>query len=303
LWGRFPFDFDEECLRVSFTQASRRLQGGGLGPDDVLRAMHSGRLAAQRISASFAFKAVRVCSADVKAYRAELRSAQLVSFEQAQRLLHCKSGARRYLEAAGHLTPRLIVRRDRGTWRWYAREDIDGFKDRYVSAKQAANIVGCSVERMWYWARHGRLSPVGGPHIDKWSRYWFDREQLVAWRRKFLRAREAQELLQVSSATMFRWVQQGLIMRREGPFGGRRSWYDREQVEAVPHKRKLSWRVHSSRKSNRDTLVRRAPGLASASFPVDDMPHCANLHDATANLHDATANFADVQQTNKSTDR
>jgi DNA-binding transcriptional MerR regulator len=191
------------------------------------------RVAAQRPSTSCTFKAVRMYTAEVKAYRAELRSAQLVSYEQAQRLLHCKSGALRYLEAAGHLTPRLIERRDRDTWRWYAREDIDDFKHQYISAKQAATIIGCSVERVCYWARQGRITPVGAPHTDKWSRYWFDREQLVAWRRRLLRSREAQELLQVSPATIFRWVQQGILTRREGPFGGRRSWFEREQVEAL----------------------------------------------------------------------
>jgi predicted site-specific integrase-resolvase len=218
---------------ISIFQASRQLQGVGLGPADVLRAIRSGRLTAYRTSTSCMFKAVRMYTAEVKAYKAELRSAQLVSYEQAQRLLHCKSGALRYLEVAGHLTPRLIERRDRGTWRWYAREDIDDFKHQYISAKQAATIIGCSVERVCYWARQGRITPVGGPHTDKWSRYWFDREQLVASRHRLLRSCEAQELLQVSPATIFRWVQQGILTRREGLFGGRRSWFEREQVEAL----------------------------------------------------------------------
>jgi len=218
---------------IYFSKACYRLQSMGLGPDDVLRAIRCGRLPAHRTNTSLKFSAIRLRRADVTAFGAELRSVQFVSYRQAQRLLHCKSGALRYLEAVGRLIPRQIDHRGKHMRRWYARGDIDSFKHHYVSAKEASSIIGCSIDRIRHWTRQGHISAVGGPGIDNWTHYWFDREQLVAWRRRLLRPREAQEILQVSVATIFRWVQKGILIRREGPFGGRRSWYVREQVEAV----------------------------------------------------------------------
>jgi predicted DNA-binding transcriptional regulator AlpA len=112
---------------------------------------------------------------------------------------------------------------------WYRREDVDAFAERYVSAKEAATLVGCSELTVQSWARSGIIPAGSGPGIDGCHRYRFDKARLLEWREERMSYQEASQWLGQSRATLHRWIHQGKLTPLP-ECQGKSRWFARSAV-------------------------------------------------------------------------
>ena len=119
------------------------------------------------------------------------------------------------------------------TARWqYDPADVKSFVEQYVDSDGAASILEVTRIMVQQWARVGRLPAVTGPHINGSHSYRFPKEAIIWWRNERLTFGEAQALLQVSKATLQRWVKQGKLTPLKG-MGGKQRWFARWEVEEL----------------------------------------------------------------------
>jgi predicted site-specific integrase-resolvase len=261
MWGFMAADLDAALVRLigavpmrpapppTATGAERTLtvkqmqgvvSGASLRLPDLLVAIRDGVLPAQRVRRTLEVSSLRVALADALAFQAARRRAQgtgYLALEDVRQRLECSPETLRRLDAAGLLMPREKLRKGgKDFWR-YAPEDIVTFKACYVTADEAAAILGCSPMTVQVWARASRLPAISGLQIDGSRAYRFEKARLVAWRKRVLPRTTAMAMLGVHSTTIYRWMREGRLTPVDGPFG-RGPWFAWAEVEKLAEARR-----------------------------------------------------------------
>jgi len=127
-----------------------------------------------------------------------------------------------------------VASRDRENARYFDRAEIEGFWDTYVTARDAAAIVGVHVHQLLKWTRQGVFEGicVSGRSLDNAYAYLFDRMKLIRWREGHMTQRELVTALGVTRFTVHNWEKAGRFARI--PELGPAPWYARSATLIAP---------------------------------------------------------------------
>ncbi len=150
--------------------------------------------------------------------------------EEARKLLGVKDGTLARWVKAGLLTTCATY----AHVQYFHTSTIRQFTADYISSDEAAQILGIGKLAVQKWARTGRLatSCISGPDIDGTHAYLFNKEKLLHWRSERMTFGEASQLLEISGATLHRWVSERKIEPMED-MGGKQRWFSKEAALAM----------------------------------------------------------------------
>ncbi|MGZ3601065.1 MAG: helix-turn-helix domain-containing protein, partial [Ktedonobacterales bacterium] len=155
--------------------------------------------------------------------------AELLTMQEVRRHLHCSAATVHRWRRTHLLVP--IQERVVATKRqlWYRRQDVLDFAERYMTAEQAASLLGCNQLTVQSWARAGVLAAVSGPGIDGAHCYRFERSVLVRSRQKRVSAHEVEQQLGISKSTLHGWIRQGKLVPLPRA-AGQHCWFSGDDV-------------------------------------------------------------------------
>jgi len=209
---------------LTITDVLASLRAAGVGLPAVLRLAQSGKVAAHRLRDSIQLSDLRFDAASVEAFLAHHvpreGEARYTSTEVC-RLLRCTQVTLRLWAEAGLLTPLHVPDPASdgfglsdapavGT-AYYDGTDIDLFKERFVGAEEAAEVLGCHPTTLHAWVHAGKLDAALVRGGGKGDVFLFNRERLAALAAERVTGAEAARLLGVDVKTISNWVAQGFI--------------------------------------------------------------------------------------------
>jgi DNA-binding transcriptional MerR regulator len=227
------YSADDSCLTLS--QALRIVTPAGIALPALLQAVENGQVACVRVTEDLTLSGLRFERASLLTFVAEKRPAEhdnVLSKEEVRQRLHCSAST---LDR-WHKT-RLLVPCDQSMVgakrRWHYRsQDVATFAERFITAKEAAFLLGCNQLTVQNRARTGALPAVSGQHIDGSHSYRFERAALLRLRQERISSREVKQQLGISKATLHRWVRQGrLTPLTRGR--GKHCWFSAEEVRQL----------------------------------------------------------------------
>ncbi len=210
---------------LTLTDTLASLRAAGVGIPAVLRLAHSGEVAAHRLQDSIQLSGLRFDAASVEAFlarHAPKEGATRYTSTEVCRLLRCTQVTLRLWAEAGLLAP--LNTPDPATHRagasdapaagtaYYDATDIDLFKERYMGAEEAAEILGCHPTTLHAWVHAGKLDAALVRGGGKGDVFLFDRERLIALAAERVTGAEAARLLGVDVKTIGNWVARGFIV-------------------------------------------------------------------------------------------
>jgi hypothetical protein len=127
----------------------------------------------------------------------------------------------------GLISPAVIC----GSVQYFDREIVEEFIADHITTEEAAKILGVGKLTLQKWTRQERLSSacISGPYIDGYHSYIFHKGKLVQWRRERLTFGEAVQLLDISKATLHRWVEEGKVEALDD-MGGKQRWFSKQAI-------------------------------------------------------------------------
>ncbi len=220
---------------LTLGQALRIVSGAGIRLPTLLQAVQIGKVAGLRLTDEVTLSILRFERSKLLEYLEKQRPPEregLLSIQEVRRALHCSATALRRWHANRLLVPcQESMIGNKRSW-WYRRQDVMTFAEHYITASEAASLLGCKDLTVQRWTRAGMLPAITGPGIDGGHAYRFDRAALQEWRSERMTAPEVEQLLGISKATLHRWVQEGkLTPLVEGK--GRHRWF--AQTELTPY--------------------------------------------------------------------
>ncbi len=153
-----------------------------------------------------------------------------VSREDVTKLLKIKDITLARWVKFGLISPAAVY----GSAQYFDRETIEAFIADHITTEEAANLLGVGKLTVQKWTREGRLARacVGGPTVDGGHTYLFEKKKLVQWRKERLSFGEAVQLLEISKATLYRWVDEGKVKPLDD-MGGKQRWFSKQSVLAL----------------------------------------------------------------------
>jgi len=227
---------------LTLSQALRMVSATALSLLDVLQAIQTGHLPSFRASDTMTLTTLRFERTHLETWVVHHRhhdQNQLVTVEGVCHMLHC--GA---LTLQRWYTTKLLIpcqesmAGEKRRW-WYRREDVEAFAERYITAKEAASLVGCSELTIQSWARAGTIPAASGPGIDGCHSYRFEKSGLIAWREERMNYQEVQQWLGRSRATLHRWIHEGKL-KPLLECKGKSRWFARSAVLQLPQERSVT---------------------------------------------------------------
>ena len=198
----------------------------------VLQTLQSGQLVGFRLSDDVTLATLRIERIHLEAFMTERRRVErsdILSVEVVRRALHCSVRTLQRWHTSKLLEP--FQEHTSGTKRhWqYRRQEVQTFVERYITVREASDLLGCTRLTLQGWARAGILPAVSGPHVDGAHSYRFDKAVLTEWREHRLTSHEVAERLGISKPTLHRWVSQGKLSPLTGGKGKHR-WFAKEEI-------------------------------------------------------------------------
>jgi excisionase family DNA binding protein len=220
---------------LTLGQALRIVSGAGIRLPTLLQAVQKGQVAGIRLTNEVTLSLLRFERSKLLAYLEEQRPPEredTLSIQEVRHVLHCSATTLRRWRANRLLIPcQESMIGNKRSW-WYRRQDVMAFAERYITAPEAAALLGWTDLTVQRWTRAGMLPAITGPGIDGGHAYRFDKAALQQWRSERMTAPEVEQLLGISKATLHRWVQEGKLKPLvEGK--GRHRWF--AQTELAPY--------------------------------------------------------------------
>jgi excisionase family DNA binding protein len=239
LLGEVPLirfeDLEQSKQYYNLAQVQKVMSGVGFKLTQLLLAIQNGQLPAYRGHEDLRISSLRFDKDAVSAYVITVQQSKrsgLISSNEVYQRLHCKKKMLDRFAELGLLIPLPDLASDDRRIHWYAGQDVDAFLERYITCEQAAEIVGCTPVTIQKWARLGRLISVTGPNTSGNHSYRFEKAALIQWRQERLTVGEALKILQVSRATIDRWVQEGRLTPL-ADMGGKQRWFARAALQQL----------------------------------------------------------------------
>ena len=190
----------------------------------------------QPVTINFSWVPYFLLAHDLQQYIEDMKSENgWIGREEARRLLGVKDGTLARWVKGGLLTPCATF----AHVQYFQMSTICQFTADYIFSDEAAQILGIGKLAVQKWARTGRLaiSCIGGPDIDGSHAYLFDKEKLLCWRSERMTFGEVSQLLEISGATLHRWVSERKIEPLED-MGGKQRWFSKDAALAMREKAK-----------------------------------------------------------------
>jgi excisionase family DNA binding protein len=213
---------------LGLATAARMLAGIGLNAAGVLRYVLQGILPAYYTGdeEDFSLQSLVFLACDIHRLGEHIKTERdWMGRDDVARYLGIKDTTLKRRVESGLIVPVAVV----AGAQYFDRECIEEFVESYVTTDEAAEILGIKPLTVQSWARQGRLPAVTGPDIDGGHAYCFEKQTLVMWRYERLTSGEAQALLNVSKATLHRWVTLGKLTPLQD-MGGTQRWFARQDV-------------------------------------------------------------------------
>jgi len=222
---------------LTLGQALRVVSGAGIRLPTLLQAVQKGQVAGLRLTNEVTLSILRFERAKLLEYLEEHRPPEredMLSIQEVRRTLHCSATTLRRWRANRLLVPHQeSMIGNKRSW-WYRRQDVMAFAERYITASEAAALLGCTDLTVQRWTRAGMLPAITGPGIDGGHAYRFDKAALQQWRAERMTSHEVEQLLRISKPTLHRWIQEGkLTPLVEGK--GKHRWFARSEI--IHHQR------------------------------------------------------------------
>lgn len=121
-----------------------------------------------------------------------------------------------------------------GSAQYFDREIIEEFFANHITTEEAAKLLGVSKLTVQKWTRQGRLATacLNGSNVYVGHAYLFEKKKLLRWREERLSFGEAVQLLDVSKATLHRWVDEGKVKPLDD-MGGKQRWFSKQSILAL----------------------------------------------------------------------
>ncbi len=227
-----PDKIGEKDSFVDLTGAARLLFVVGLNAASVLSYVAEGKLRTY-FSANYDPKLTSLLfdRSDIQYCIQSLKlENRWVSREDVTKLLKVKDITLARWVKFGLISPAAVY----GSAQYFDRETIDAFIADHITTEEAANLLGVGKLTVQKWTREGRLARacVGGPTVDGGHAYLFEKKKLVQWRKERLSFGEAVQLLEISKATLHRWVDEGKVKPLDDT-GGKQRWFSKQSIVAL----------------------------------------------------------------------
>src|SRR5260370_3418464 len=227
-----PDQIGEKDSCVDLTGAARLLFVVGLNAASVLSYVAEGKLRTY-FSANYDPKLTSLLfdRSDIQYCIQSLKlENRWVSREDVTKLLKVKDITLARWVKFGLISPAAVY----GSAQYFDRETIDAFIADHITTEEAANLLGVGKLTVQKWTREGRLARacVGGPTVDGGHAYLFEKKKLVQWRKERLSFGEAVQLLEISKATLHRWVDEGKVKPLDDT-GGKHRWFSKQSIVAL----------------------------------------------------------------------
>ncbi len=148
-------------------------------------------------------------SRHIAAFRARYRTTR-----QAAALLGCAPATLRAWALAGQVLVACAPDAQGGHYR-FDKEALQAWRATVLTVEEVTVAAGVSADTVYRWVRDGHLTPIGGRSRQRW---WFLRAHVETWlgARAAWDARAVAVFLEISAATVYRWVAAGRLPTLRG---------------------------------------------------------------------------------------
>jgi len=220
---------EAEWRLISLTEASRLVFVVGLDAVCILQRVVEGKLCVYRAKDNkLPLGSLLFARANLQQYIEDMKAENgWISREEVRRLLGVKDGTLTRWVKVGLLSPVATC----GHVQYFGKPTINQFIADHITSEEVAQMLSIGKLAVQKWARIGRLSEacVSGPHIDAHHAYLFNKERLIQWRNERLTFGEAVQLLEVSKATLHRWIQEGKVQALDD-MRGKQRWFSKQAI-------------------------------------------------------------------------
>lgn len=214
---------------VNLAGAARLLSVVGLNAVAILCSVADERLQAWQITGQ-EMKLGSLCfdRSEIEQYICKVKlENSWVSREELTELLKVKDVTLTRWVRKGLISPTTVL----GSAQYFSREIVEKFMKDNIHTDEAAEILSVGKLTVQKWARLGRLTEVcvSGPNIDGYHAYLFNKASLIQWRNERITFGEAVQLLDVSKATLHRWVEERKVEALDD-MGGKQRWFSKQDI-------------------------------------------------------------------------